>query len=236
MITERKILIVDDDDDLRQSLKEQLAMNQEFGVLAAETAAKGIDVVKNEHLDLVVLDVGLPDMDGREMCKHLRKHGFKKPIIMLTGNASDADQILGFDSGANDYIIKPFKFAVLLARIRAHLRQYEQSEDAVFAIGPYSFKPAAKILLNQKGSKIRLTEKETLTLKHLYRAGEKAVTSEVLLQEVWGYNSGVTTHTVETHIYRLRQKIEKDPSHAELLVTEGGGYKLLPKVGASLRR
>jgi len=231
MITERKILIVDDDDDGRQSLKEQLARNDEFEVLTAETAAKGINVVKNEHLDLVVLDVGLPDMDGREMCKHLRKHGFKKPIVMLTGNSSDADQILGFDSGANDYVTKPFKFPVLLARIRAQLRQHELSEDAVFAIGPYSFKPASKMLLDQKGSKIRLTEKESLMLKHLYRAGEKVVTREVLLQEVWGYKSGVTTHTLETHIYRLRQKIEKDPSHAELLVSESGGYKLRPNAG-----
>ena len=232
MNTQRKILIVDDDDDLRQSLEEQLMMNGEFEVLTAETAAKGIDVIKKEHLDLVVLDVGLPDMDGREMCKHVRKHGFKKPILMLTGNSSDADQILGFNSGANDYITKPFKFAVLLARIRVHLRQHEQSDDAVFAIGPYSFKPAAQILLNQRGSKIHLTEKETLTLKYLYRAGEKAVTREVLLQEVWGYNSGVTTHTLETHIYRLRQKMEKDPSHAELLVYESGGYKLRPNTGA----
>jgi DNA-binding response OmpR family regulator len=231
MITERKILIVDNDDDHRQSLKEQLAVNDEFEILTAETAAKGIDVVWNEHLDLVVLDVGLPDMDGREMCKHLRKRGFKKPIVMVTGKSSDADQILGLDSGANDYITKPFTFVVLLARIRAQLRQHEQSEDAVFAIGPYSFKPASKTLLNQKGTMIRLTETETLMLKHLYRAGDKVVTREVLLQDVWGYNAGVTSHTVETHIYRLRQKIEKDPSHAELLVTEGGGYKLRANAG-----
>src|SRR5438067_13322185 len=144
-------------------------------------------------------------MDGREMCKHLRKHGFKKPILMLTGSSSDADQVLGFDSGANDYITKPFKFAVLLARIRVHLRQHEQSEDAVFAIGPYSFKPAAKMLLNQKGSKIHLTEKEALMLKHLYGARGRAVTREELLQKVWGYNSGVESHTLETHVYRLRQ-------------------------------
>jgi DNA-binding response OmpR family regulator len=221
MMTERKILIVDDDGDLRQTLKEQLAMTGEFEVLTAETAAKGIEVVKREQLDLVVLDVGLPDMDGREMCKHVRKHGFKNPILMLTGNSSDAD----------DYITKPFKFTVLLARIRVQMRQFEQSDDAVFAIGTYSFKPAAKILLNQKGAKIHLTEKETLTLKYLYRAGEKAVTREVLLQEVWGYNSGITTHTLETHIYRLRQKIENNPSHAELLVYEGGGYKLRTNAG-----
>ncbi|HEX2255859.1 MAG TPA: helix-turn-helix domain-containing protein, partial [Afifellaceae bacterium] len=110
---------------------------------------------------------------------------------------------------------------------RAHLRQHEQTEDATFAIGRYTFKPAAKMLLDDNGGKIRLTEKETAILKYLYRAGERTVTRDVLLSEVWGYNSGVTTHTLETHIYRLRQKIERDPSHAEILVTDSGGYKLV---------
>ena len=177
----------------------------------AGTASKGIERARKEHHDLVVFDVGLPDMDGREAVKLLRKSGFKSPIIMLTGNDPDADQILGLDAGANDYITKPFKFAVLLARIRAQLRQHEQSEDAVFAIGHYTFKPASKLLIDEQGAKIRLTEKETSILKYLYRAGEKVVTRDVLLHEVWGYNAGVTTHTLETHIYRLRQKIEKDP-------------------------
>ncbi len=228
MSTSRKILIVDDDDDLRDSLLEQLALHDEFDVIAAENASEGISMAKEGHIDLVLFDVGLPDMDGREAVKQLRKNGFSSPILMLTANDSDADQILGLDAGANDYITKPFKFAVLLARIRAQLRQHEQSEDAVFTIGPYTFKPASKILVDQSGAKIRLTEKETSILKYLYRIGEKVVTRDVLLHEVWGYNAGVTTHTLETHIYRLRQKIEQDPSSAELLVTEAGGYKLVP--------
>jgi DNA-binding response OmpR family regulator len=227
MSTARKILIVDDDEDLRESLKDQLALHDEFEVVTAPTASKAIDTVKGNHLDLILLDVGLPDMDGREACKLLRKSGFKSPIVMLTGNDSDADQILGLDAGANDYVTKPFKFAVLLARIRAQLRQHEQSEDAVFTIGPYTFKPASKLLLDEKGGKIRMTEKETAILKYLYRTGEKVVSRETLLHEVWGYNAGVTTHTLETHIYRLRQKIEKDPSSAEILLTETGGYKLI---------
>src|SRR5688572_27293070 len=228
MSTARRILLVDDDDELRESLKDQLALHDEFEIVNAGTASQGIEIAKGDHLDLVLLDVGLPDMDGREACKVMRKTGFKSPIVMLTGNTADSDVILGLDAGANDYITKPFKFAVLLARIRAQLRQHEQSEDAVFAIGQYTFKPASKLLVDEKGSKIRLTEKETSILKYLYRAGEKVVTRDVLLHEVWGYNAGVTTHTLETHIYRLRQKIEKDPSSAELLVTEMGGYKLVP--------
>jgi DNA-binding response OmpR family regulator len=228
MSTARKILIVDDDEDLRSSLKDQLALHEEFEVAIAGTAAKGLELARASHYDLLLFDVGLPDMDGREAVKQLRKGGYKGPIIMLTGNVSDADQILGLDAGANDYVTKPFKFAVLLARLRAQLRQHEQSEDAVFTIGQYTFKPASKLLLDEKGSKIRLTEKETSILKYLYRAGDKVVGRDVLLHEVWGYNAGVTTHTLETHIYRLRQKIEKDPSNAELLITETGGYKLVP--------
>jgi len=228
MSTARKILIIDDDDDLRESLTDQLALHEEFDTVSASAAADGLDKAKKEHVDLVLLDVGLPDMDGRETCKVLRKNGFKSPIIMLTGQDSDADMILGLESGANDYVTKPFRFAVLLARVRAQLRQHEQSEDAVFTIGHYTFRPAAKMLIDEQGSKIRLTEKETSILKYLYRAGEKIVTRDVLLHEVWGYNAGVTTHTLETHIYRLRQKIERDPSNAELLLTETGGYKLVP--------
>ncbi|MFM1816448.1 MAG: hypothetical protein RLZ98_3143 [Pseudomonadota bacterium] len=228
MSTARKLLIVDDDDDLRDSLSEQLSLYDEFDIAAAATASVGVELAKTGHFDLLIMDVGLPDMDGREACKSLRKSGFKAPIILLTGNTSDADVILGLDAGANDYVTKPFKFAVLLARIRAQLRQHEQSEDAVFTIGPYTFKPASKILVDEKGAKVRLTEKETSILKYLYRAGERVVTRDVLLHEVWGYNAGVTTHTLETHIYRLRQKIETDPSNAEILVTETGGYKLVP--------
>jgi DNA-binding response OmpR family regulator len=224
----RKILIADDDADLRGALAEQLALHEEFSASQAETAAGAIGLTRAEHPDLVLMDVGLPDMDGREAVKIMRKDGFKSPIIMLTAQVSDADAVLGLDSGANDYVSKPFRFAVLLARIRAHLRQHEASDDAVFQIGPYSFRPGAKYLTNEKGSKLRLTEKETAILRYLYRAGQQVVTRDVLLREVWGYNANVTTHTLETHIYRLRQKIERDPSSAQLLVTEAGGYKLNP--------
>lgn len=228
MSTAKKIVIIDDDDTLREMLFEQFSLHDEFIVTALPSAVEGTRYVKTELVDMVLLDVNMPDMDGREACKIMRRNGFKGPIIMLTAQDSDADTILGLDSGANDYVTKPFRFGVLLARIRAHLRQHEQSEDAVFKIGPYTFKPSAKVLLREDNRKVRLTEKETSILKYLYRSGETVVGRDVLLHEVWGYNAGVTTHTLETHIYRLRQKIERDPSHAEILVTETGGYKLVP--------
>ena len=224
----RKIAICDDDKDLRDALVEQLSLHDDLEVHLFENASQIIAATKTNHFDLLIMDVGLPDMDGREAVNIMRKHDMKSPIIMLTAQDSDSDQILGLYAGANDYVGKPFRFAVLLARIRAQLRQHEASEDAVFKLGDYSFRPAAKVLLTEKNAKIRLTEKETAILRYLYRQGVKAIPRETLLQEVWGYNSGVTTHTLETHIYRLRQKIEKDPANATLLVTEGGGYKLVP--------
>ncbi len=228
MTQQRKILIVDDDDELRGMLVEQLALHEEFEAQGAETAAKGLEAAKGNHCDLLIMDISLPDMDGREAVRTLRQGGFKAPIIMLTGHDSDADTIMGLESGANDYVTKPFRFAVLLARIRSQLRQHEASEDAVFAIGPYTFRPSAKLLSGPKGGKVRLTEKETAILRYLFRAGQKSVSRDVLLQEVWGYNSGVTTHTLETHIYRLRQKIEQDAGNPAILITDAGGYKLVP--------
>ena len=223
----KKILLVDDDDDLREALSEQLIMTEDFDVFEAGNGSEAMTRAKEALYDLVILDVGLPDTDGRELCRLMRKQGVKSPILMLTGHDSDADTILGLDAGANDYVTKPFRFPVLLARIRAQLRQHEQSEDAVFQLGPYTFQPAQKLLLDEMEKKIRLTEKETNILKFLLRASDGVVARDVLLHEVWGYNAGVTTHTLETHIYRLRQKIEPDPSNARLLVTESGGYRLV---------
>ena len=225
----KKILIVDDDQALRESLCEQLQLHEEFSTSEAETGSSALDRAKADYYDAILLDVGLPDIDGREVCRLMRRGGVKSPIIMLTAAQSDADTILGLDAGANDYVTKPFKLGVLLARLRAQLRQHEQSEDAVFTIGPYSFRPSAKMLIHAESKKkVRLTEKETAILKYLYRCGSTIVTRDTLLGEVWGYNAGLTTHTLETHVYRLRQKIETEPSNAEILVTEPGGYRLVP--------
>ena len=225
----RRILLVDDDPTLLDMLAEQLRQQESFTTITAETARDGIELAKSEHYDVIVLDVGLPDMDGREACRLMRGASVKCPIILLTGVDSEADIVLGLEAGANDYITKPFRLGVFLARLRAHIRQHERSDDAVFGIGPYTFRPSVKLLVNNNTrKKIRLTDKETAILKYLYRCGSRVISRDILLDEVWGYNAGVTTHTLETHVYRLRQKIEADPSRAQILVTEAGGYKLVP--------
>ena len=112
----RKILIIDDDPELRGALTEQLSLYEEYEAVAAENGNKGVQAAKAGQIDLVIMDVGLPDIDGREAVRILRRNGFKAPIIMLTGHDTDSDTILGLESGANDYVTKPFRFAVLLAR------------------------------------------------------------------------------------------------------------------------
>ena len=228
MAQPKTILIIDDDDDLRELLREQLEQESEFATLGAPNAADGLSLAAERRPDLILLDLDLPDRNGREVCRLLREGGTTAPVIMLTGADTDTDTVLGLEAGASDYVTKPFRLAVLLARVRAQLRAHEQSEDVVLTVGPYEFNPAGRWLMDAKGKKLRLTDKETNILKYLYRAGDKPVSREELLAEVWGYNAGVTTHTLETHVYRLRQKIEPEPGRARLLVTEAGGYRLAP--------
>ena len=230
MSVPRPILVVDDDDALRSALIEQLELDGEFTPDQADclSAAETKLSPQAARYDALILDVGLPDGDGRDFCRRMRDKGFKSPIIMLTGSAEESDVVRGLDSGANDYIAKPFRLKELLARLRAQLRSFETSEDAVFTIGPYTFRPSERQLVDANSKRIRLTDKETAILKFLYRAEGKPISRQVLLNEVWGYNAAVTTHTLETHVYRLRQKIEPDTAVSRLLLTESGGYKLNP--------
>lgn len=219
------LLIVDDDEALRSALAEQFALLEGYTVHEAGTGKEALDLLGRHHYDSIVLDVGLPDADGRDVCRLARRRGIRSPVLILSGHDSDSDTILGLESGANDYVAKPVRFRVLLARIQAHRRHFERSDEATFAIGPYLFTPSTKMLIGaDTDQRVVLTLKEAEILAYLYRAGDRAVSRQVLLDEVWGYSSGVTTHTLETHIYRLRQKI--GPGAHAVLVTETGGYRL----------
>lgn len=236
MSAQRPILIVEDDETLCETLAEHLADGHGFTIVTARTL-EDADKAINEtdaRFDAVILDIGLPDGDGRDYCARLRRQGHQMPVIMLTGSDGEADVVRGLDSGANDYIAKPFRANELLARLRAQLRLFDGSEEAVFTVGPYTFRPAKKLLQDPaKKRRIRLTDKESAILKFLYRSDTRSVGREILLHEVWGYNPAVTTHTLETHIYRLRQKLEINPGSPALLVTEQGGYRLNLEVAAT---
>ena len=227
-ISRKRILLVDDDVPMRKALADQLELHEEFETVEVEDAATAIAAIESDEFDAILLDVALPDMDGRDVCRLIRRKGVHTPVIMLTGMVGEADAILGLDSGANDYVTKPFKLGVLLARLRAQMRQHELSEDAAFAVGPYTFKPSAKQLHHQVNARdISLSDKESAILKNLYRAGDAAVTCDTLYNEIWEHSASLHTHTLQTHIYRLRQKIEDNPSHPEIIVSEHGGYRLV---------
>jgi DNA-binding response OmpR family regulator len=181
MAKTNRILLVEDDPEMQRTLLDQLALHEEFDTVAANDGASALEIIGNENFDMILLDVGLPDMDGRDTCRLIRRKGIHTPVIMLTGMDRDADIILGMDAGANDYVIKPFKMGILLARVRAHLRQHEASEDAAFNLGPYSFKPSIRVLTHRDTKKeIQLSDKECAILRYLYRAGDKIVGCDTL--------------------------------------------------------
>ncbi len=227
MPTRWKILIADGDPAARHLLADFLGRLDEFVIHEAESDADVLIALKQQPFDAIILGIGLPDSGGRELCRLLRLQGVSSPILMLTDRESDADVILALDTGANDCITKSTRMGVFLARLRAHLRQYSQSGDPDLRIQHYLFRPSARLLTTSAGrKKISLTGKETILLKYLYRMHSKTIPREQLLSDVWEYSPDVTTHTVETHVWRLRKKIERDPDYPEILITEAGGYRL----------
>jgi len=240
MTGQRHILVVDDDSDLRTALRRPL-IAEGYTVTESGSSADAARVaaIPGRRFDAIILDLGLPDGDGRDLCAALRRQGINVPIILLTGFGEENEIVRGLDSGANDYITKPFRVSELLARVRAQMRVHDISEDAELTIGRFRFRPGDRLLMEFDGSRVRLTGKEAAVLKYLFRAGV-AVTRTELLQQVWGYNASATTHTVETHIYRLRQKLESDPTHLSMLLNEDSGYRLypngVPAVGSDLAR
>lgn len=228
MSTRARLLVVEGDGILRDLLAEQLSLASDLSVTATDRGGNGRTSLGEDVFDIVLANMLLPDMDGRDFITVIRQDGFRGPVVLLTPPGDDPESAYGLDAGASDVVAKPFKFAVLLARLRAQLRVHEASEEAAVSIGPYIFRAGEKTLTSEAGDMLRLTEKETAILRYLYRAGDGSVGRDTLLQEIWGYNPAVTTHTLETHIYRLRQKLETDPLGGGVLVTDPGGYRLMP--------
>ncbi len=242
MTSQKNILIVDDDRALLITLAAALESEGAFQVTQADNAADAAAAAMSRDLrfDAILLDIELPDGDGFELCGRLRKAGVRVPILMLTGAAAEDDVVRGLDAGANDYVVKPFRMAELTARLRAQIRAHQSSEDAVLMVGPYQFRPGVRSLFDPvENRRLRLTDKEAAVLKYLYHSAGKPVGRQTLLREVWGYANGASTHTVETHIYRLRRKIEPDPGFPRIVVNEEGGYRLChdrrPSVALSSR-
>ena len=221
-----KILLINNDKDLGEALAFQLTLDKKYEIVETSGETSAFSQINNNFCDLVIINSQSSALNGYNLTKSLRLAGFKKPIIMLINQNNNLDIADDQNRKADEYINKPFRYPVLLKSIETQLHKFKKSENTKYSIGNYIFKPNSKILESNKKRSIRLTEKENNILKFLYKHIGNIVSRETLLHEVWGYNSKVTTHTLETHIYRLRQKIEDDPSEACFLITETGGYKL----------
>jgi DNA-binding response OmpR family regulator len=234
MTAARPILVVETDPLQRQIVAESLGLASEFTVSLAATFSEAdamLDAV-DARFDAIIIDLDVPDGNGHSYLAKLRQQGQHMPIIVVTSSGDEAEVVRVLDAGAVDYLMKPLRLNELQARLKAQLRVFDASEHATFMIGPYSFRPAAKLLTDRAGRRLRLTSKEVDILKFLYRAATKTVARAMLLDGVWGYNAGVSTHTLETHIYRLRQKIESNPASCQMLVTDQGGYRLNVAIAA----
>jgi DNA-binding response OmpR family regulator len=203
-----RILLAESDAVLRASLAEQL-QHEGYEIVAAANDVDAMAALGAAPFAFAI--IGLENGDG--LTAKLREAGLVAPVLLLGESAS-----------AQENLAKPFRFSSLLARLHALSTHHAANGDAAVRIGPYTFHPSAK-LLQEGARKVRLTEKETNILKFLH-ASAGTVPRDILLHEVWGYGPAVATHTLETHIYRLRKKIELDPAKAQILLTEGGGYRL----------
>ena len=220
------ILTVEDNEHLLETLVEQLGLEEDLTVRGVITIEEGRQELAQLIPDILLLDVSLPDGDGRDFCRWIRAQGYSFPILMLTAQNGEMDTIDGLEAGANDYIAKPLRLRELIARIRVHLAQYQLRADARIAIGPFLFNPGNKTLSHQESGKmLNLTEKENAIIRYLASKNGKTVGKDELLKQVWGYNELITTHTLETHIYRLRQKMGY-VDEKQVLVTGRNGYSI----------
>lgn len=224
----KTILIVEDDAAILRGLQDVLE-KEHYSVLTASTGARGLTLGRNEHIDLIILDLGLPDVNGEDVCKELRGAGVATPIMMLTSKSMEMDKVLGLEMGADDYMTKPFGIRELLARLRALLRRkgelVKEIEECVFGQVQVDF---ARQETMRKGKPVKLSVREYAVLKFLVQHQGEVVTREMLLNQVWGYDTFPTTRTVDNYILALRKKLEvdsADPKH--ILTVHTAGYKFL---------
>jgi DNA-binding response OmpR family regulator len=223
-----KILLVDDDGVLLESLQQQL-LESGYQVDIALSATNALRIAKLNRYDAYVLDVSFSDGDGRDICRELRARGEGAPVLLMTALDSAEDEVMGLEAGSNDYIHKPIRFDVFEARLRAHLQHRASSNEEMIKLQGFFFKPFEKRLVyGGTQSSVKLTEKETMILNHLIKARGKTVSREEFLREVWRYQPDTNTHTLETHVYRLRRKISNTGGDPDtFLRTDMGGYRIV---------
>lgn len=228
---QKRLLIVDDDDEIRELLEFDLAQSG-YIVDTACDGFEGLNKALNSTYDLILLDVMMPKMNGYEVCKNIRKSKPSVPVLLLTAKGTINDKTTGFDSGADDYIVKPFDIQEVLLRVRALLRRNSSSSGSItkeiLKAGNFELFPDS-LETSVKGNIIKLTPTEFEILYSLMQHVNNAVNLPTLLNEVWGYDGDEDVRMLRVHVGCLRQKIEEDPKHPEYLHTVTNvGYKLTP--------
>ena len=218
-----KILLIERDTDLREVLCEQLSNTNRFDVFKSSDVPETSKLLSIQTFDLIVVDLHPSGPVSLGLNDLIRETELECAILVITNENDVPAHVFGSDKKISDYIKKPFKFIDLLSRIDFLLKK---RDETTLLIGPYTFQPVMKLLLTESSEEIRLTEKETSMLLFLYHSKDYVVQRDTLMHEVWGYSTDVTTHTLETHVYRLRQKMKPGPGDTDLLVTEAGGYRL----------
>jgi len=223
-----KVLVIEDDRAIRKALT-QLFESEGYAVETAEDGAAGLVKFQAFSPSLVILDLALPKMSGRDLCREIRKHPSSARIIILSAAAEEIDKVLLLEIGADDYVTKPFSPRELLARTHAVLRRSDrESVEERYSFDDVSI-DFAKMELTRAGTSIALTPQEFKILKYFAQNTERVVSRDQLLNEVWGYNCYPSTRTVDNHILKLRQKLEKDPTNpVHFLTVHGVGYKFVP--------
>lgn len=222
-----KLLVVEDELRIAYSLKKGLEQ-ENYTVELAHNGVDGFDLASTGQFDLIVLDLMLPKKDGLTICKDLRKEGIKTPILMLTAKSDLDEKILGLDSGADDYVTKPFALEEFLARIRALLRRPQTLEDSLIKCGSLVINPIS-YEISRAGKELTLSKKEFSLLEFMVRNKGKILTKEKIMDHVWEYDSEILPNTVEQYVGYLRTKIDKNfPKEKQLIHTvRGFGYKIV---------
>jgi len=225
----KKILIIEDETDLIKGLKINLT-DEGYEVDWAVNGVEGLRKVLENHPDLILLDIMLPEMDGLAVCRKLRQKNSAIPVIMLTAKGGEIDKVVGLEIGADDYMTKPFSIRELLARIKARLRNTEQTETK--AADSYTFGEIVvdfiRFKVTRKGLEQELTSLETEILRYFVQHRQEVITRDALLDKIWGYDTFPTTRTIDNHILKIRKKIEENPSRPQyILSVYGGGYRFM---------
>ncbi len=225
----RKVLIIEDDSEIANLLEIHLK-DQNCEVTKREDGKSGLDLAINNFYDLIVLDIMLPELDGFEVCKEIRKKDIHTPILMLTSKSEEMDKVLGLEFGADDYLTKPFSIREFIARVKAILRRVENLSKEDNPTKSLNFDELTieieyrKVLLSNE--RIELTPKEFDLLLLMASHPGRSYSREQLLNQIWGYQFSGYDHTVNSHINRLRTKIEKDISNPKYILTTWGiGYR-----------